>query len=182
LATDPRAPSWLRQSIDSARQLGAGVILVAFFGNGDLLSDDGELKRDHLETVIQRLKAAAPYAQDAGVVLALENLLDGQQNMRVLDRINHDAVQLYFDVYNTGTTKGHDVPSDIHLTKDRIAQFHFKNGKRYLDDEPEKFEAIAAAIEDINFRGWIVLETSSPSGDPVADARRNGEFARSLFG
>ena len=135
LATDPRAPSWLEQCIDSARDLGANVILLAFFGKGDLLAAGGEVKQAEVDAVIQRVKAAAPRAQDAGVVLALENYLNGAQNMRILDRINHDAAQLYFDVYNTGTTKGHDVPSDIRLTKDRIAQFHIKNGPNYLDHD-----------------------------------------------
>jgi xylose isomerase-like TIM barrel protein len=37
LATDPRASAWLEQSIDAAHDLGAKVILVAFFANGDLL-------------------------------------------------------------------------------------------------------------------------------------------------
>ena len=101
--------------------------------------------------------------------------------MRLLDRIDHEAVQLYFDVYNTGTTKGHDVPADIGLTKDRIAQFHFKNGPHYLDHDKETFAAIAEAIEQVDYRGWIVLETSDPSGDGVADAKRNGDFTRSLF-
>ncbi len=181
LATDLRAPSWLEQCIDAARDLGASVILVAFFGKGDLLTAGGEVKQAEVDTVIQRLKAVAPRAQDAGVVLALENYLDGEQNMRILDRIDHDAVQLYFDVYNTGTTKGHDVPSDIRLTKDRIAQFHFKNGPNYLDHDKEKFAAIADAIKQVGYHGWVVLETSSPSSDPVADAKRNGDFARSLF-
>ena len=181
LATDPRAPSWLEQCIDSARELGAGVILVAFFGKGDLLTPDGRVKQADVDEVIKRLKAAAPRAQDAGVSLALENYLDGEQNVRILDRIDHSAVQLYFDVYNTGTTKGHDVPSDIRLTKDRIAQFHFKNGPHYLDHDKEMFESIADAIKQIGYRGWIVLENSSPSEDAVADAKRNADFTRRLF-
>ena len=101
--------------------------------------------------------------------------------MQVLDRIKHDAVKLYFDVYNTGTTKGHDVPADIHLTKDHIVQFHFKNGPNYLEKDKQQYEAIATAIKEIDYQGWIILETSSPSKDPVADAKLNGEFTRSLF-
>lgn len=181
LASDPRGPAWLEQCIDSAARLQARVILLAFFGKGDLLSPDGKVKQAEVESVIQRIKAAAPRAQDAGVVLAIENYLDGTQNMRILDRIGHDAVQLYFDVYNTGTTKGHDVPSDIHLTKDRIAQFHFKNGPHYLDHDQGKFEAIADAILQVGYRGWIILENSNPSNDPVADAKRNADFTRTLF-
>lgn len=181
LASDPRGPAWLEQSIDGARVLGARVILVAFFGKGDLLDANEKIKEADVDVVVQRLKTAAPKAKDAGVILAIENYLNGEQNARILDRINHESVQYYFDVYNTGTTKKHNVPADIRLLKGRIAQFHFKNGPKYLDDEKSKFEPIAATIKQVGYQGWIVLETSAPSKNPVADARRNMEYTRGLF-
>ncbi len=181
LATDPRAPAWLEQSIEAARDLGVRVILVAFFGAGDLLDANEKLKEADVEAAIRRLRSAAPRAKDAGVTLAVENYLDGAQNARILERINHESVQIYFDVYNTGVTKGHNVPADIHLLRGRIAQFHFKNGPDYLDSGKLQFGPIAAAIQKIEYQGWIVLETSSPSKNAVADARRNVDYARKLF-
>lgn len=181
LASDPRGPAWLEQSIEGAAALGARVILVAFFGKGDLLDAQGQVKQAELEVVVARLKAAAPRAKDAGVILAIENYLNGEQNARILDRIGHEAVQVYYDVYNTGVAKGHNVPADVRLLAGRIAQFHFKNGPKYLDEDRAWFETVAAAIKGIGYRGWVVLETSSPSKDPVADARRNGQFVRQLF-
>jgi len=181
LASDPRAPAWLDQTIDAARDLDARVILLAFFSNGDLLDNAGKIKQGEVDEVVRRLKRAAPRAKEAGVILGIENYLDGEQNARILDRINHESVQIYYDVFNTGTTKGHKVPADIKLLQGRIAQFHFKNGPKYLDAEPEKFEPIVAAIKESAYRGWVVLETSSPSGNAVADARRNGDYLRKLF-
>lgn len=181
LATDPRAPAWLEQGIDSARDLGAKVILLAFFSEGDLLDDRGQLKESEFKEAANRIKQAAPRAKDAGVTLAIENYLNGEQNARMLDLIRHDSVGIYYDVFNTGTTKRHDVPADIRRLGTRIVQYHFKNGPKYLDEEPAKFEPIAAAIKAGGFRGWAVLETSSPSGDTVADARRNGTYLRKLL-
>ena len=181
LASDPRAPAWIEQSIDAAHDLGARVILLAFFGNGDLLDANERVKEADVDAAVERIKAAAPRAKDAGVILGIENYLNGEQNARILDRINHESVQLYFDVYNTGTTKHHNVPADIRRLQGRIAQFHFKNGDKYLDAEKAKFEPIAAAIKEIGYKGWIVLETSSPSQNAVADAKRNGDYVRSLF-
>ena len=181
LASDPRGPVWLEQSIDGAKDLGARVILVAFFGKGNLLGAEDKLKEADVDVVVERLKAAAPRAKDAGVVLAIENLLTAEQNARILDRVGHDAVKVYYDVYNVGVSKGYDVPAEIRFLKDRIVQFHFKNGKDFLEDRGPFFEAAAAAIKDIGYEGWIVLETSSPSKDRVADAKRNGEYVRRLF-
>jgi sugar phosphate isomerase/epimerase len=181
LATDPRGPAWLEQGIDAARDLGAKVILMAFFGKGDLLDAQGKVKESDVDSAVARLKAAAPRAQDARVVLAIENYLNAHQNARILERINHPAVKLYYDCFNTGGTKGYDVPAELRFLKDRVAQLHFKNGPKYLENGQVKFEPIAAAIKDIGYRGWIVLETSNPSKDPVADGRRNLEYARKLF-
>jgi L-ribulose-5-phosphate 3-epimerase len=181
LATDLRTPAWLDQSINAAHDLGARVILVAFFANGDLLSSDGRVKTSDVDSVVTRLKAAAPRARDAGVILGIENYLNAEQNARILDRIVHDSVKIYYDCYNTGGTKGYDVPAEIRFLKDRIAQFHFKNGPDYLETGKPHYAPIAAAIKEIGYRGWIVLETSNPSHDAVADVKRNAEYTRELF-
>ena len=181
LAGDPRGPAWLEQSIDSAHDLGAKVILVAFFAKGDLLGEDGRIKQADVDSVVARIKAAAPRARDAGVILGIENYLSAEQNARILDRIGHDSVKIYYDCYNTGGTKGYDVSAEIRFLKDRIAQFHFKNGPDFLETGKLRFEPIAAAIKDIGYRGWVVLETSSPTKDAVADVRRNAEYTRRLF-
>jgi sugar phosphate isomerase/epimerase len=180
LATDPRGPAWLTQSIDGAKDLGAKVILVAFFGKGNLLDENKQLKRADVDVVVERLKAAAPRAQQAGVTLAIENLLSAQQNLEILERIGHPSVQVYYDVGNL-TKQGYDVPAEIRQLNKRIAIFHFKDNPHYLGEGQVKFPEIAAAVRDINYQGWIVLENTSPSKDKVADARRNAAFVRKLF-
>jgi L-ribulose-5-phosphate 3-epimerase len=180
LASDPRGPGWLEQSIDAAKDLGAGVILVAFFGKGSLLDGD-QLKQADVDVAVERLKAAAPRAKQAGVILAIENTLSAKQNIEILDRIGQESVAIYYDVGNS-TRRGYDVPAEIRLLKERIAMFHFKDGPKYLGEGDVKFEPIAAAIKDIGYQGWIVLETSNPSKDGVADAKRNAEYIRKLFG
>ena len=183
LASDPRAPAWLEQSIDAAKDLGAKVILVAFFGKGSLLRgrEDKELKTDDVDVVVERLKAAAPRAREAGVILGIENTLSAQQNLDVLARVGHDSVRIYYDVGNS-TGMGYDVPAEIRQLGDKIAIFHFKDGPSYLGEGKVKYPAIAEAIRAINYQGWIVLETSNPSKDRIADTKRNAAFIRKLFG
>ncbi len=181
LATDPRAPGWLEQSIEAAQDLGAKVILMGFFFNGDLLGPDGRLKPGDVDPVVARLKAAAPRARDAGVILGIENYVNAEQNARILDRIGHDSVKIYYDCFNTGGTKGYDVPAEIRLLKDRIVQFHFKNGPDFLETGKLHYPPIAAAIKEIGYRGWIVLETSNPTGNAAADVKRNADYVRELF-
>jgi len=180
LASDPRGPAWLEQAIDAAKDLGAKVILVAFFGKGSLLTQDRELKRADLDVVIERLKAAAPRAREAGVILGIENTLSAEQNAEILDHIGSEAVRIYYDVGNS-TNMGYDVPAEIRFLKDRIAIFHFKDNPHYLGEGKVQFEGIAAAMREIGYQGWIILETTSPSKDRVADAKRNAVYIRRLF-
>jgi sugar phosphate isomerase/epimerase len=179
LASDPRGPAWLEQSIDAAKDLGASVILVAFFGKGSLLAGR-EVKKADVDVVVERLKAAAPRAKQAGVILGIENTLSARQNAEVLERIGHGSVRIYYDVGNSANMS-YDVPAEIRFLKDRIAIFHFKDGKDYLGEGKIQFPPIAAAIKDIGYSGWIVMETSNPSKDGVADAQRNAAFIRKLF-
>ncbi len=180
LATDPRAPAWLTQCIAAAQDLGIANILVAFFAKGDLQSGK-QIKADEFAAAVRRLKDAAPRAKDAGVTLAVENMLSAEQNLRLLEAVNHESVSLYYDVFNTGKTQQYDSPAEIRLLKGRISQFHYKNGPRYLDEDKAYFEAVSAAVKDVGYNGWVVLETSSPSRNAVADAKRNGDFVRALF-
>ncbi|MEI7946423.1 MAG: sugar phosphate isomerase/epimerase family protein [bacterium] len=180
LATDPRASAWIRQSVDAAKDLKAKNILLAFFSKGDLLSGT-QLKEDEFKAAAQRIKALAPYAKEAGVTLAIENYLNAEQNLRMLELIGDESVCLYYDVFNTGKTKKYDSPAEIRRLKGRIAQVHYKNGSQYLDEDKPHFEAVSAALKDIGYKGWITLETSSPSKNPVEDGKRNAAFVRSLF-
>jgi L-ribulose-5-phosphate 3-epimerase len=180
LASDPRAPEWLEQSVDAAKDLGAGVILVAFFGKGNLLQDR-HVKQADVDVVVKRLMAAAPRAKEAGVILAIENTLSAKQNVEILERIGHASVRVYYDVGNS-TRNGYDVPAEILFLKDRIACIHFKDGPNYLGEGDIKFDPITAAIKSTGYQGWLVMETSNPSKDPVADAKRNAAYIRRLFG
>ena len=128
LAEDPRGPAWLEQTIDAAKDLSARVILLAFFGKGDLRHKD-ELKTDCINVVVERIKEAAPRAEKAGVVLGLENTLSGKDNLAILERIGSDAVQVYYDTGNS-SYNGYDVPAKI--TPDGL---FFCAGLLYLDDE-----------------------------------------------
>lgn len=179
LASDPRGPAWLQQSIEAAQDLGAKVILLAFFGKGDLRAD-GKLKTKDVDTVVGRLVEAAPAAQRAGVILGIENTLSAQDNLAILDRVKSDAVRVYYDIRNS-TDNGYDVPAEIKLLADRICQIHFKNGGDYLGEGKMAMDPIGEAIQSIKYPGWIVLETSCPSKKREADFQRNADYARRLL-
>lgn len=180
LASDPRGPAWLDQTIEGAKNIGAGVILVAFFGKGSLLDDGRKVKKADVDVVVERLKAAAPKAEKAKVILGIENTLCAKDNAEILDRIGSPAVKIYYDSFNL-SGMGYDVCQEIRFLKDRVCQHHFKNGPAFLEDGKVKFGPVAEAIKEVGYQGWVVLETSNPTKDRIADQKRNAEYVRKLF-
>ncbi|MBX7255358.1 MAG: sugar phosphate isomerase/epimerase [Candidatus Hydrogenedentes bacterium] len=178
--SEEKAPQWLEQTISGTQDLGARVILLAFFGKGDLLKEN-KLKTADVDILVERVKAAAPLAEKSGVILGLENYLSAKDNLAILDRIQSNAVKVYYDVGNS-THKKYDVPAEIRMLGDRICQFHFKDGASYLGEGKVDMKAVGQAMRDIRYSGWVVLETSCPSTDRVADFKKNAEFARKLLG
>jgi sugar phosphate isomerase/epimerase len=180
VASEPRAVAWLEQTIEAAKDLGAVGILVPFFGKADFRQGK-EFKKPDVDNVVARMKEVAPKAKEAGVSLGIECTLSAKQYLEVLDRIASEAVGAYYDIGNS-TGGGLDVPADIKALKGRISMFHFKDGGSYLGEGKVKMEPIAEAIKEIQYKGWIVLETSCPSKDRDADAKRNVDYIRKLMG
>lgn len=178
-ASDPRAVNWLMDTIDSAKDLGAKVILIAFFGKGDL-KEKGKLKQEEVTEVISRLKEPSAKAKEKGVILGLENTLSADENMEILSKVDSDACKVYYDIGNS-TYNGYDVPAEIRKLKDKICQFHFKDGAFYLGKGKVKMEPIKEAILEIGYNGWIVLETGLPTMNKVKDFKLNAEYVCNLF-
>lgn len=176
LKSDERAAVWLHDSIDVAHNLGARRMLLAFFGAGELdMADEAGINH-----VVEILRREAPRAEEADVVLGLENYLSAEDNLRILERVNSDFVRVYYDLRNSAD-KGYDVPAEIRQLGDRICQVHLKNGgSRLAERENVDFPACAEALGSIGYRGWLVLETASPT-DLLEDTRANLEYARETF-
>ncbi len=179
LATDPRGPKWLEQVIAATRDLDAKVILLAFFGKGDL-REKGVLKKKEVDAVVDRVKAVAPAAEKAGVILGLENTLSGKDNLAILDRIQSKAVGIYYDVRNS-TDNGYDVPKEIVELGNRICQIHFKDGADYLGEGKVKLPPIVDAVRKNGYAGWLVLESSIKNNDREASFKKNIATLNKVF-
>jgi len=176
LASEPRAAIWLLDSIEVARALKVQVILMAFFGKGEVRPDDKE-KMDRLVGI---LKEVAPRAEKAGVILGLENYLSAEENLKIIDRVGSPALQVYYDVGNS-TDKGYDILKEIRLLgRKRICEFHAKDGKHLLGKGRIDFKKVREAMDDIGFSGWIQIEAAAPNGILV-DYKTNLEYLRGLF-
>jgi len=173
---DPRTIDWVSDSVQVCRALGVRVVLLAFFGEDDLREDPAGV-----EEVVRRLKAVAPKAEKAGVILGLENWLSAEQNLKILDRVGSPAVQVYYDICNS-TDRGYDIGAEIRKLGKRICEFHAKENGALLGQGKVDFKSFRAALDDIRYRGWIQIEGAVPPGKPILESyQANLKFLRALL-
>lgn len=175
--SDRRTVAWVSDSIAVCRALGARVVLLAFFSNGDLRDDQAGVAE-----VVRRLKAVAPKAEKAGVVLGIESWLSGEQHLDILNRVGSKAVQVYYDCCNSND-RGYDIYQEIRrLGRERICEFHFKENGALLGQGKVDFKKVRATLDDIGYRGWIQIEGAMPPGAAMLESyRKNLEFARGVL-
>ncbi len=172
---DPRAELWVDKSIDVCKMLGVNVVLVAFFGNGDLRDD-----KKGTDMVVERFKKIAPKAEDAGVTLAIESWLSAGQHMDIIERVCSPAIKVYYDVANSNKA-GYDIYSEIRRLGKLICEFHAKDYDDLYGKGSINFEQVRKAMDDIGYRGWFVMEgTKMPLGVEES-CRYDAEYLRSIF-
>ena len=173
--SDPRAERWVERAIDVCKPMRTNIILLAFFGKGDLRNDP-----EGTNNVVARLKNIAAKAEKAGVILAIESWLSAAEHMALLDRVGSPAIKVYYDVGNSNHMK-YDIYQEIPALGQRICQFHAKDyddlyGKGSID-----FPRVREAMDAIDYRGWIVMEgTKMPLGvEPSCHYDAN--YLRTIF-
>ncbi|MCX6578067.1 MAG: sugar phosphate isomerase/epimerase [Candidatus Aminicenantes bacterium] len=173
--SDPRAEKWIEQSIDICRAMNVKIVLVPFFGKGDLKNDP-----KGTETVIERLKRVAPKAENAGVILALESWLSAEDHLKILSAVGSPAIQVYYDVGNSQEA-GYDILKEIRLLGARICQFHAKDYKDLYGKGTMDFKAVRKAMDEIGYHNWFVLEgTQLPLGVEKS-IRYDLDYLRTIF-
>ncbi len=200
LAEEPRCAVWLIDAIDAASALGASNVLMAFFGNGDLRfrNDNGDFVNESegefasfrldgakVTSVVETLKQVVPRAQDAGVALGLENTITATQSLEIIEMVGSEWLQIYYDLGNS-TGNGYDVPAELRaIGNDRLCEVHLKDWNTpLLSSEGAMVDnaAAAAALSEIGYDKWLVLETSGRQDHFLEDTRTNVAWAKETFG
>jgi sugar phosphate isomerase/epimerase len=172
----------VRRGLETAAAIGAGVLLLPFFGK-NLIETEPELNN-----AAEALAQLAEPAEQAGVILGVESTLNVHQQLFLLGQTGHSPnVRIYFDTGNSLARK-YDVATQIRdLGLGTICQVHFKDVRIAEGAHPAHdvalgtgsvdFRAVVGALRACRYDGWIVLETP-PGADPLAATRANIAFAR----
>ncbi|MBI5396457.1 MAG: sugar phosphate isomerase/epimerase [Verrucomicrobia bacterium] len=175
--SDPRPIEWVSDSVDVMKALGVKVVLLAFFGKGDLRDD-----KPGTDEVVKRLKEVTPKAEKAGVILGIESWLSAEAHMDIIQRVGSRAVQVYYDVCNSND-RGYDIYKEIRwLGAKHICEFHAKENGALLGQGKVDFQKVRGAMDDIGYRGWIQIEGAVPKGAKMLESyQANLKFLRGIF-
>jgi sugar phosphate isomerase/epimerase len=173
----PETEIWVNDSIDVAKAMGCKVVLLAFFGEGDLKGDKAGTAE-----VIRRLKKVAPKAEKAGVLLGIESWLSADEHLEIIDAVGSENVRVYYDVANSHQM-GYDIYEEIaRLGKKYICEVHAKENGNLLGQGKVDFERVKILLDEIDYDGWVIIEGSVPKGaDLLESYLTNNKYLRSVL-
>lgn len=173
--SDPRAERWVEEAIDVCKVMRTDIILLAFFGNGDLKNDT-----QGTDNTVARLKNIAPKAEKAGVTLAIESWLSATEHRAIIDRVGSPAVKVYYDVGNSNKM-GYDIYEEIRVLGNLICQFHAKDYDDLYGNGSIDFPRVRESMDVAGYRGWLVMEgTKMPLGVEES-CRYDANYLREVF-
>lgn len=181
-AVQKEAKEIINNSVKFCRELGANFILVPItpFRDGNIPPEQS------VQNWIEGLKPCAPIAEEYKVTLAVENVGGGvcpsaERQIQIIKGVNSPFVQSYYD-FGNGLGLGNDPVKEIKLLgKAHIAAIHAKApGGTYLGEGKLDFDAVATAIKEVGYDGYVILETSA-TDNPTEAASRNLAYLKKMF-
>lgn len=155
----------IRESLPVARKLGSKTLIVT---TG---FEDKKLPRaDQRGGYVAALKAAAPFAEEAGITLVLEPLntrVDhpmyylhtAKEGFEIIKEVASPAVKLLFDIYHHQVMEG-NIIEDITKNIADIAHFHVADvpGRHEPGTGEINYASVFRAIAATNYQGFVGLE------------------------
>ena len=176
--TSPAFAILLVEAVEIAHNLGTNNILLPILGDSHI----DMANQPQVDGFVAMMKEVARYAEKYGVVVALEDWISAEDNIRIVDAIGSPCVGVYYDCHNI-VPRVKDIYVEPKLLGKRIHQIHVKNANMLLSEPGGRVDwpRMAREFYEIGYRGWYVLETNSPSKDIVADTRANIEYVKKTF-
>jgi L-ribulose-5-phosphate 3-epimerase len=180
--TNPAFAILLVEAVEIAHNLGTNNILLPILGEGPTGSHIDMTNQVQVDYFVAMMKEVARYAEKHGVVVALEDWISAEDNIKIVDAIGSDYVGVYYDCHNI-VPRVKDIYVEPKMLGKRIHQVHVKNANMLLSQPGGRVDwpRMAQEFHDIGYRGWYVLETGAPSRDIVADTRANIEYVKKTF-
>jgi len=136
--------------------------------------------------VVERLKIVGAQAQKAGVIIGVETELDADAQIKLLDDVGSPAIKIYYNFANA-IQNNRDLIKELRtLGKARICQIHCtdQDGVWLQDDTKINMPKVKAALDEMAWSGWLVIERSRDAKDSRNVKKNfgaNAAYLKSIF-
>jgi D-psicose/D-tagatose/L-ribulose 3-epimerase len=155
----------LKKAIDTCQILGCKTFCGPYVSPVGKLVGRGR-SGDEWKWAVDAFRQVAPYAQQAGVVMALEYLNRFETYFvncvadlaRLVDEVNHPSFRMMYDTFHANIEEK-DVPAAIRAGGKRIAHVHISENDRSTPGEGHvHWTETFRTLQEINYDGWLVIE------------------------
>jgi L-ribulose-5-phosphate 3-epimerase len=161
-AERPTVPRMTQDCIDTMKLMGVKIAFLPLGVRSDLVKHP-ELRSN----VVERLKIVGAQAEKAGVIVGVETELPAAEQIKLLDDVGSPAIKLYYNFSNP-LQNGHDLIAELKtLGAKRICQIHCtdQDGVWLQDDPKVDMPKVKAALDEMGWSGWLVIERSRKASD-----------------
>ncbi|HMQ63786.1 MAG TPA: sugar phosphate isomerase/epimerase family protein [Flavilitoribacter sp.] len=136
--------------------------------------------------IVERLKLFGQKAEAAGVIIGIETALSAEEEVKLLEEIDSDAVQIYFNFQNP-LEAGRDLYDELKiLGKDRICQIHATDTDGVWLEKNTRIDMprVKKLLDEMGWSGWLVIERSRDKDnarDVIGNYGANTRFLKSVF-
>lgn len=181
--TDPALVAWtqdyVRYCIDAVATLGGDVVAGPLYTPvGKTWQMDAAERAATIDRLVEGLQPLAEYAGERGVRLGIEPLNrfetsflnTAAQVMEVVERVDSPAVGVHLDTFHMNVEEK-DQAAAIRLVGDKLVHFHACGSDRGTPGADHiAWEAIVAALRDVDYNGALVIESFTPDNQTIARA------------
>ena len=171
-----KAVQYLKDSIDFAVSVGAGVLIVVPSPVGRTVKPEGIPFEKLEENAVCNIRKGADYAEKNGIKLAIEcinryetyfvNTLE--QGMALVKKIDHPAVGIMADLFHMSIEE-RSISDGLYLVQDKLLHVHIADNTREAAGMGHTdFKEVLRTLNRIAYKGSLTMEFMYRLSDPYA--------------
>lgn len=156
--------------IKTMQVMGAKIAYLPLGGCGNDWKTDDEQRR----RLVSRLHVAGEMAHSEGLVIGIRTVLSAKEDIKLLEQINSEGIQIYFSVQEALDNK-RDLYKELKtLGRKRICQIHISetDGVTLPHSKNIDMHRVKEQLDKMGWSGWLVVERSRDAGD-VRNVKKN---------
>lgn len=149
--------------IKTMQVMGAKIAYLPLGGCGNDWKTDDEQRR----RLVSRLHVAGEMAHSEGLVIGIRTGLSAKEDIKLLEQINSEGIQIYFSVQEALDNK-RDLYKELKtLGRKRICQIHISetDGVTLPHSKNIDMHRVKEQLDKMGWSGWLVVERSRDAGD-----------------